>query len=136
MQFINIHGSPLNIDRMKATAPKRQVSAPDQDAEYHKGFRVMGHPPGALESARDDAIKATNRWASMGADTRKQALGDGEREPKPWDEAIWRSEAKLKAVRSKPYELEAGANACATLAAKAGWIDVRVVAVKLSKDGA
>jgi hypothetical protein len=78
-------------------------------------------------------------WPTGGGLTdkaRQERRAEGQKEPKPWDEATWRSKTKLRPVRSKPYELRDAAMQCADLARKAGWLDVVVLEVAKSKQPA
>lgn len=127
LDFVNIHGA-----RVIPTAGTRKPARPKKDApaEFHKGFRVEGHPPGALESAREAAIKECEEWGRLTEKERNRRTSEGMRSPKPWDEDTWRARTKLKPVRSKPYELAQAADVCADMARKAGWLDVRVIELK------
>lgn len=131
LNFVNINGTPINPDALKKAAPRR---APIKDApsEYHKGWRVEGHPPGALELAKEAQDNRVRRWLIMDEKQRKEAGLTGAREPKPFCEKTWRDSTKKKVVRSKPYEVESAAKQCAELAIKSGWLDVVVVAIQKS----
>jgi hypothetical protein len=126
-----VGGELVTADVLKKRAPK---AAPrpktDPQAKWHKGWRVMGHPPGAMENARDIRERELARWSCMTEKAAKEARDRGEREPKPWDESHWRKSAALKAVRSKPYYVPEASEECAELARKAGWLDVVVIEQK------
>ena len=118
LQFTNINGTPLDINRMKAAVPKK-VRTTEARAEYHKGFRVVGLPPGTTEEARIAHEKARAAAATSGI----------ARMPFPWDVVVFQMNAKKKAIRSKAYELRSAADECAALAVKAGWEAVEVLAL-------
>lgn len=101
------------LERQRRAAAKGDVVA------VHKGWRVTGIKPGLLEKARAE-------HASLQASARKV----GGKEIADFDEAAWQRRAKRTPVRSKPYNLNDAANQCAALAAKAGWIDVRIQEIK------
>lgn len=42
MNFVNIHGQPVHVS---ITQAPRQKAVADTPSEFHKGFRVVGHPP-------------------------------------------------------------------------------------------
>lgn len=51
LQFVNYQGQPLHICKLDLHQKERKTKAtPDS---FHKGWRVQGIPPGALEKARD-----------------------------------------------------------------------------------
>lgn len=124
LQFQNHLGESISAAQITAARdrayqdrkPTKKKAAPD---EYHKGWRVVGIPPGAMEMARD----ANSRLREM-------AEKAGGKPIKPFDPAEWLRKAKHKPVRSKPYELQESANVCAELARKAGWLFVLVVELK------
>ena len=138
LKFVNIHGDAISEGRMQAAAAQqaRRKAVTEKPAEFHKGFKVVGHPPPALEQARTLAIKRWQDWHALNDEERKKRRAEGEKEPKPWDEPVWRSTTKPKAVRSKPYEVPEAAEQCAAMARKAGWLDVAVVAIAKSKEAA
>lgn len=117
MNYVNFMGEPVAINPGKHAKAKTTKA---QKASFHKGWRVQGIPPGALEEAREGharAVKAAQTQA-------------GVRMPKEWDEGHWLMNAKRKAVRSKPYEVPEAAQQCKELAEKAGWLRVEVVELK------
>lgn len=118
LKFTNINGVPLDINRMKADAPKK-VRKAEAPGSYHKGFRVVGLPPGTTEEARIANEKARVMVAMCGTG----------RMPAPWDAATFQMNAKKKAIRTKAYELRAAADECAALAVKAGWEAVEVLSL-------
>lgn len=131
MQY-TIGGKVVDADELKRigrTVPKK-ASTPKTDQSYHKGWRVVGHPPGVMEAARSLRESELARWAGMSEQRKIDARASGEREPKPWDEAQWRRTTTPKAVRSKPYEVPEAAEVCAEMARGAGWLDVVVVEQK------
>lgn len=139
LKFVNLHGEEISEGRMQAAAAlqTKRKAVIERPAEFHKGFKVVGHPPPpALEQARTLAIKRWQDWQALTDEERKKRRAEGEREPKLWDESVWRSTTKPKAVRSKPYEVPEAAEQCAAMARKAGWLDVAVVAIAKSKEAA
>lgn len=132
VQYVNLDGFPVHVPDVRkkvSTAPKR--SAPDQ---FHKGFRVEGHPPGAMQAAQASREQAFAEWQALTDDEKRKRRFAGMREPKPWDEAVWLAKTKVKPVRSKPYELPAAADECAALAIKAGWLRVLVRPISKGKE--
>lgn len=113
LAFVNINGQPVNVQAM---APKKVSKL--QPASFHRGWRVVGVPPGELEEARA---------AHIAMQEQRKAAG---KEVKPWDEAQWLMNARKKPVRSKPYEVEAAARDCRMLAERAGWLALQLVEVK------
>lgn len=116
IQFVNIHGHRVVTEPTDPAAPKRKAK-PEAES-FHKGFKVQGIPPGALEDARAEHA----RLALLARESGKAA--------KDWDEGNWLMNAKRKPVRSKPYEIESSARQCAELAERAGWLRVEVVEIK------
>lgn len=114
LTFVNYKGDPLPPPA--GVAQKRQIHR-SIDMEYHKGWRVVGHPPGAMEEAQrsHDARQAEKR------------------EPKPFDRQRWEQITGKKSVRTAPYQLHDAAKVCADLATKAGWLSVEIREVKRSK---
>lgn len=92
--------------RLHPAKPKT-ASAP---AAAHRGWRVLGHAPGALAEA-----EKTHRL-------RAQHVGT----PAPFDPQHWRMSTRKTAIHVRPYALEQAALECAALARKAGWLDVVV----------
>lgn len=119
-EFVNLLGEKISdaqIQQRKALAHQenaRRTKTVDKKS-FHKGWRVTGIPPGALEEAR----AANERVQAMAANA-------GGREIKPFDESNWIQNHRGKAVRSKPYEIKSSADECAALAERGGWLRVRV----------
>lgn len=114
LQFVNYQGQPLHICKLDLHQKERKTRAvPDS---FHKGWRVQGIPPGALQKARDRHLMLS--------------AGGGEREAKPFSEQEWLRNATRKPVRAKPYSIPGAAQACADLATRAGWLQVEVVAIE------
>jgi len=108
-QFVNIHGQQWT----PSTAMPKIRPKPAKE-KFHKGFRVVGLPPGSMDEAR---IKHDKQQVDA-------------KEPKPFSESHWLANAHAKPVRSKPYEIQDSARQCALLAEKAGWLRVQVVELK------
>lgn len=133
LQF-TIGGRVVEEDELKRQAKAAPKAAPkpkaETDQKYHKGWRVSGHPPGAMEKAKDHADKAVARWERMSSEAQAEVLRSGEKPPKPWDEPSWRRNTALKSVRSKPYSVPEAAEVCREMAIKEGWLDVVVIEMK------
>jgi len=136
MNFVNANGQPINVEAMKLQAIPRRQSKKEAPAEFHKGWRVQGHAPGAMEQARAESQRLTNLWNSQTELEKAEALRSGDRQPPEWDELKWRRDTRKKPVRSKPYEIPEAAKLCADMATKAGWLDIEVAELKKSKAGA
>lgn len=117
-------GGEYTADQIAKMGFKTKRPPPEQKS-FHKGFRVEGHPPGALEEAKKECesdLALFQRERELGRATGKT--------PKSWDENYWRNNTKKRPVRAKPYEVPDAAQVCADLAKKAGWLDVVVVELK------
>lgn len=122
MQFM-VNGTAYTTAELVAKAPAtRRAPSIVKDESFHKGFRVVGHAPGAMETAEIDAKNAL----ALFEEDRAQGRASG-KPPKYWDENFWRNNQKKKPVRAKPYELRQSADLCAEIARKSGWLDVAVV---------
>lgn len=118
LEFVNYQGDKLPDPVALKKYAARKVVKPEEKS-FHKGWKVVGVPPGALEEARE----AHHRLQDMAAKA-------GGKEIKPFDPAAYLQNHKGKAVRSKPYEIESSAKDCAALAEKNGWTRVRIEEVK------
>lgn len=123
IKFI-VRDTALTAKELADSAQKIKRPPPLVDS-FHKGFRVEGQPPGALEVAKLECEIKCRRFE----DDRKQGKSNG-KAPKTWDEAFWRNNYKKRPVRAKPYELLEAAQVCADMAEKAGWLNVEVREVK------
>lgn len=121
LSFVNLHGDRITqakMDAMRAAGIEaeraRRLAAKPTD-KTHKGWRVVGIPPGLLEAAQaeHEAIAEKAREAGFAGD-------------KPFNKEEWLRKQRRQAVRSKPYMLREAAAQCAELAAKSGWIEVRI----------
>lgn len=119
LEFENYLGErlPDQVALKAMTKPKKAEKKPDES--YHKGWRVKGIPPGELEEAGED-----HRRVEL------MARKSGGKEIKPFDPVLWLQKRRLKAVRSKPYEIHSSALECAAIAEKNGWLRVRVDEIK------
>lgn len=116
LEFVNLNGDRVSVN---CSTPGKQVRKQGPD-EYHKGFRVMGIPPGAFEAAKAEREKAI-----------RLANETGVKPLKPLEYESWASgPGAAKAVRSKPYELREAARQCQELATQAGWDRVHIVEIK------
>ena len=98
----------------------RAVSRRDGPDQFHKGWRVVGIPPGAVEAAE---VSHNQQQAEI-ADEAKR---------KPFDRGNWIANAKKKPIRAKPYEIKESAEVCADLATRSGWLSVGLVEIKKVK---
>lgn len=109
LNFVTVNG-----DAWVPRAGTQAKKAKPEKIKFHKGFRVVGLPPGSMDEAR-----------------KKHELEQlGKKEPKPFSEQGWLMNAHAKPVRSKPYEIKESADQCAELAEKNGWMRVQVVELK------
>lgn len=122
LSFVNIHGDRLCISADTKPARRPKSEGPE---EFHKGFRVVGIPPGAFDAAKLQH-EADVRYAER----------MNERPPAPLVYETFANGFKSKPVRSKPYELREAADQCRELAIKAGWDRVFVVEIKRTKESA
>ena len=121
LSFVNLHGNPISqtkIAAMRAAgaeAERARRLAAKPAKKSHTGWRVVGIPPGLLEAAQAEhsAVAEKAREAGFAGDT-------------PFNQDEWLRKQRRQAVRSKPYILREAAVQCADLAAKAGWIEVRI----------
>lgn len=118
LQFVNIHGETLPDPVARQKCAKSAPKPKPEEKSYHKGWRVVGIPPGELELARSEAQRLA-----------RTAIENG-RAAKEFDEANWLQNHRGKPVRNKPYEIKSSADECAALAEKAGWLRVRVEEIK------
>jgi hypothetical protein len=122
--YINYRGEPIGpVDHGGGVKRKRTPTGPD---DFHKGFRVVGLPPGSLLKAEQDHAKEIARVREHNAEHPSNQI----RAPKPWDADHWLANARGTPVRAKPYELRDAAEQCKQLAEKAGWLRVWIVELK------
>lgn len=126
MTFI-VNGREVTADQFESMAQKKKPRPVKEQTGYHKGWRVVGHAQGAMESARHAHDRAMIEYHDASPKRRAEM---GMKEPKPWDEDFWRRNTRKASVRSKPYEILSAAEQCAEMAIKAGWEDVEIVEVK------
>ncbi|MDH0899655.1 hypothetical protein N5C12_09855 [Comamonas aquatica] len=126
LTFVNVFGEQITAARMAemrhigAEQERRKRAAIKADsAMAHKGWRVTGIPPGALE----DAMASHQRVLELAAKA-------GGKPIEPFCRDTWLRKQRRVAVRSKPYSIEQAANDCRDLAIKSGWIEVRVTEIK------
>lgn len=124
LDFVNIDGKPMNIATATAAAGKKKRAPAKKTVKppksYHNGWRVTGLPPGAMEKAKEAHAKVVDMAARAGG-----------RLIPAFDPVSWLAGAKLKPVRSKPYEIQSAAMDCKALAEKAGWTNVQINELKL-----
>lgn len=117
LTFVNYKGQPLPPP---ASNVPRTVTRRDGPDQFHKGWRVVGIPPGAVEAAETEH----NRLQARMQDWTKR---------KPFDRGNWIANAKKKPIRAKPYEIKESAEVCADLATRSGWLSVELVEIKKVK---
>jgi hypothetical protein len=115
LSFVNLNGEPVSVAQKKVKKDRTQGPA-----EFHKGWKVVGIPPGEYERAVEENTRQQAIDEKCNSEVRKDLP--------PYE--VWRNSAKLKPVRSKPYEIHEAADQCADLARKAGWDKVYVVEMK------
>ena len=124
MNFVNIHGDPVNVSSLAHRYPEKKAKTATPD-EFHKGFRVVGLRPTDYEEAqRQRRIDIEN------------ARNDGRALPPELTLESWAARSSRKPVRSKPYELLEAARECKRLAEQAGWLFVEIVEIKRVKAAA
>lgn len=118
LTYVNVHGQPVHVNSTLYAKPAKKPSSTNSGpTEFFKGYRVIGHPPGALEEARAE----------------HQARQAKKAKPEEFDEEAWLRTARKKPVRSQPYALLDAADTCVQLALKAGWLAVERVAIERRK---
>lgn len=131
--YVNANGDPVNLAQIaskhkpqarQSTSLKRVESR--ADAKESDGFAVTGFSPEHLARAKAD-LEATITELRRQNEVCKDEPGySPKRIPPDWDEDAYMRTATPKRARSKPYEIESAADACAALMRKAGWKCVRV----------
>jgi hypothetical protein len=111
---------------LKSKKPKAQA---DPNQRYHRGYRIVGHKPGAVELARQANEAEMTRWQMMSAKSRAES---GAKPPKAWDEAWWRLNAKKDTV--KAVDLHLAALEAKELAERYGWTEVDVIELKKGEE--
>lgn len=111
------------VDEFAATqmlASNKPKPRKESAAEFHRGWRVEGHPPGHEKACESEARAVWQAW---------QQLSDKERSsrkaPQPWDADVWARTARRKPVQT--FEVRAAALEAVGLAEKAGWTRVQIV---------
>ena len=125
LEFVNYKGDAISDSQMAvmraqgAELERQKRAASKVEVSTHKGWRVTGVKPEAFAEAKEshERLQAMARKA-------------GGKEVKDFDEIEWRRKAKRTAVRAKPYGLHEAAALCASMATKAGWLDVQILEVK------
>ncbi len=115
LKFVNYLGDDLPPPASSVPSVRTRRDPPPS---YHKGFRVVGIPPGRVEEAEVEHNVAQNELVAKGSPF------------KPFDREHWIMNASKKSVRAKPYEVRSAAEVCADLAKKAGWLGVEVREMK------
>ena len=113
IEFVNYRGEAVST-----VPPPKQTKKPKADEEsFHKGWRVTGVPPGALEEAQAAHLKKSRLELQNG------------KQSKDFIAAEWLRNARQKPIRAKPYAVQDAAETCADLARKAGWLQVTVTPI-------
>ena len=120
-----IGGKLKTLGEIMVSALKIKRPTSDAPHEFHKGFRVEGHPPGALEEA--EKVRKLDIEVFLRAQREGREFG---KKPRDWNENLWRTTHKKRPVRAEPYEVPEAAKVCADMATKAGWTDVVVMEIK------
>ncbi|MXN31021.1 hypothetical protein [Delftia sp. CH05] len=113
LSYVNIHGRPVSV----APPPEVKKKARAQPDAFHKGWRVMGIPPGSLGKAQQEHIKK-----ARDAEKRGKPIAD-------FDQGAWIAKTRKKPVRSKPYEVMTAAMQCKALAERGGWLALELAEV-------
>lgn len=116
MDFVNINGDRVSVHSKKTAKPRSNA----KDESWHKGWKVVGIPPGQYEKECQENAMAQEIDRKIGGDVRPDLP--------PYKE--WAAAFKLKPVRAKPYEIPEAANICKELAQKSDWDRVFVVEMK------
>lgn len=122
-----VNGREVDEAQFKAMAEKKKPRPVKEQAGYHKGFRVVGHAPGAIKRAFIEHERAMHEYHSTTQNRRAEL---GLKEPKPWSEDFWRRNTRKDSIRSRTYEIFEAAEQCAEMARKAGWEDVEIIELK------
>lgn len=122
--YVNPYGVPIEPGQAAGSVKPARKSR-DQAAGYHKGFRVLGYPPGVIDAAKREyeARRARIIRANIGA-------MKPQREPGIWSETAWKQANKPRPVNGRPYEIQSAAVLCLRMAEAAGWTDVHLVELK------
>jgi hypothetical protein len=119
-------GRQVTADEFKSLTaqPKKRVARSGPDA-YHRGYRLVGHAPGAVKLAQEACEYEHQRYRNA---TPKMRIEAGMKEPKTWDEEVWRRTAPKKTI--KAFNLHDSALQGAEIARKSGWTEVDVIELK------
>lgn len=130
MTYVNYLGERIGL--VDHGTPKKAKK--DEADEFHKGWRVEGIPPCALQEAEKQhprRIAQAIAWNERVA--KERGIGKALPVPGPWDPAVWLNAAKLTPVRRKPYSIPQAAQECKALTERADWLRVEVVEIKKEK---
>jgi hypothetical protein len=119
-------GQQVTAEQFKALTdpPKKKTPKAGPDA-YHRGFRLVGHAPGAVEKAKEASEYEHQRYRNA---TPRMRIEAGMKEPRAWDEDWWRRNAPKKTIRA--FNLHESALQGAEIARKSGWTEVDVIELK------
>ena len=114
MEFVNIHGQPVNTSAQAGKKPSRPKTP---TGPYHAGWRVLGFSPEHLAQGREDHERQSRAAVAAG----KVALG-------PFNEQLYMAQVKPKRGRKKDFEVHSSALQYKAMLEQAGWKGVEVVA--------
>ena len=112
------HVVPADGVQMYADPAKPKV-AKEREAQ-HLGFLVEGFPPDYVAMHERMTRETLTRWLELDDGSRRRAISQGRREPKPWDLDAFLRKTKRKRVLH-PYAVPEAAEECRALAEKSGW---------------
>jgi len=124
LAFINVNGDVVDTTKRVKLA-KRESATADK---FHKGWRVIGVSPEAVQAAKAEREKAIRNAIKRNADV-KSGVGLFRSTidvPEEFDPVAWVASAPLKPARTKPFEVESAATQCYEMAKKAGWHRVEI----------
>lgn len=120
--FVNLNGKPISIDPLAKKKARPRESAPKAEVQFF-GWFVVGFSPEHLEEARtrhEQEIENARRHNKLHPHNQVDVPG-------PWNAQTYMNGAKPRKARPKPYETPEGANDCAQLCVRAGWLRVHLV---------
>jgi hypothetical protein len=121
----SFRGQMLTKAEIEALTTKRKPKPkPDGPGAYHRGYRIVGHKPGGVQAAKEDADFAVQKWINTAPGDRIRL---GMRQPKVWDEIWWRNNGPKTTI--KTVDIARAADEAADLARRYGWTEVEIVAL-------
>ncbi len=129
VDFVTPSGERWNPNKQTASFVAKPKVAREQAKAFHKGWSVEGYPPKFLVDAEAKAVRRLAEWQAMTPMQQAKKIKDGDRIPKPWDEARFMAKNKRHKVRNRPFEIVSAAEQCKGLAERDGWTHVQVTAL-------